>query len=336
MFYTTKKLNAWLFILLATGYISAFSPSWNKKATYLFAPGLWSSEHQAAKYCTEYTASTGERITSSHGFEVIQGNTTISCNFPEIVLRRLYKTNEVYFYMIPKIVASSLLARLGNYILDTSNNHYQIIISGRSTHNLSINPYFLNIFNLNFGQQLDIQVLKKTYEEIIQNSELPNDIVLYGVSRGAVAAFNFIAKYYEALEQKRIRAIVLESCFDSLANMTNLSSLLSLILPHYEHLGIAPINSAILKSFVDICNKYSIPVLFISSLCDNRVPYKNTYNLYQALKKAGLNHIHFITLEQSLHSGYSHDDHLDTKHYLKGIHNFYKMYDLPYNTVFLE
>lgn len=309
---------------------------WTKEATYLFAPGLWSSEHQVAKYCSEYRASTGEFVTSNHNFEVIQEKTTVSCNFPEIRLRKIYTTQEVSLFMIPGIVLSSLLEKLGKHILETSNNRYQITISGKPKHGLSINPYFLNLLKLNFGQNLDTQILKNTYEKATQDPELPQDIILYGVSRGAVAAFNFVATEYATMPKKNIKAIILESCFDSLHNMTSFSYFLSLVLPHYDHNGIAPIQPNMIQSFVDICNEYAIPVLFISSLADNRVPYNNSYNLYEQTKKAGLNNVHFVTLHNSIHSGYSHDDPQDTKLYLNAVHQFFKMYGLPYLETFLD
>jgi len=331
------KFKTFKMIVLITNFIFLnISPqTWNKEATYLFAPGLWSSEHQVAKYCSKYRASTGELVTSQHNFEVIQGKTALSCNFPEISLRKMYKTDDASLRMVPSIVINAILAQFGNYILETSNNHYQITISGKPKGDLSINPYFLNVLNLNFGQMLDIEVIKNNYQEIIKNPELPQDIILYGVSRGAAAAFNFIATEYEGMKQKRIKAIVLESCFDSLANMTYLSSLLSIILPRYEHKGIAPIQPDILESFVNTCNKYGISVLFVSSLTDNRVPYKSTRNLYERVKKAGLKNIDLLTLKKSSHSGYSSDNVQDTLDYLKTVHSFFKKCELPFIPNFL-
>jgi hypothetical protein len=310
---------------------NAAAHEWHGEASYLFAPGLWSSEHQAAKYCDSYLATTGELVTSKHGFEVMQGPTTVACNFPEITLRTLLDKKTRTWSDLPYALFNALVTPLARHILDTSNNRYQITISGNAKNNISINPYFLNIFALNFGQMHDMRVLAKTFQDMQNSPLLPDSIILYGVSRGAVAAFNFVACMYDPAQcLKPIKAIILESCFDSLANMTSLSYALSCLLPHYDHHGIAPLNQKILQRFVEVCNTHEIPVLFISSLKDQRVPYKNSLNLYHALKDAGLKKMEFITLENSIHSGYSHDDATDTQHYLQSAHTFYKHSGVPY------
>ena len=314
-----------------TCHIDISMPYWHGEASYLFAPGLWSSEHQAAKYCNSYLATTGELVTSKHGFEVMQGPKTVACNFPEITLRTLLDKKTRTWSDLPYVLFNALVTPLARHILDTSNNRYQVTISGNTKNNLSINPYFLNIFALNFGQMHDMHVLAQTFQDMQNSPSLPDSIILYGVSRGAVAAFNFVACMYNPAHcLKLIKAIILESCFDSLANMTPLSYALSCLLPHYDHYGIAPLNQKILQRFVEVCNTNEIPVLFISSLKDQRVPYKNSLNLYHALKDAGLKNVEFITLENSIHSGYSHDDAADIQHYLQSAHTFYKHSGIPY------
>lgn len=322
-------IRSYLFFSLL--FLSLKAYNWSQPyATCLFAPGLWSSEHQAAKYCTAYKASTGQTVTSTHGFEGINGTTCIACNFPEISLRKIYTVDDVYLYMIPLLLWRSLLTHIGRHILTTSNNRYQIMINGAAEHDFSIEPYYLNLTKLNFGQELDVQTITTMYQTSLEDTSLPHDIILFGVSRGAVAVFNFIATEYIHQSEHRVKALILESCFDALYNITPLSPLLSLLLPHYNHSGIAPIRDDILENFVSVCNHYNIPVLMISSHADQRVPYKNTHNLYQQLQNAGLNNLHLVTLHHSIHSGYTHDDEDDTKTYLQALHTFYKQYGLSH------
>ena len=67
---------------------------------------------------------------------------------------------------------------------------------------------------VNLGQQADIDRLRYAYYKTRQ--ELPNhDIILTGVSRGAVTAFNCMALH----KLEHIKALVLESPFDTFNNV---------------------------------------------------------------------------------------------------------------------
>ena len=43
-----------------------------KATSYLFAPGIHVTERQIAKYCTSYTASTGQTVFAENNFIVLQ------------------------------------------------------------------------------------------------------------------------------------------------------------------------------------------------------------------------------------------------------------------------
>lgn len=303
-------------------------------ATYLFAPGLWSSEHQAAKYCSGYSASTGQRVIAQHGYELINGKYCHSCNFAEIALVSKKTLLQAKKSWLPTSIFMNQLYSLAQSVLTTSNNRYKISIEGQSDNGLTLNPYMLNLLGLNFGQMIDIKIFSQNYDQCCQNDLLPEDIVLFGTSRGAATIINFMALEYLKKPQKRVKAIILEGCFDSVANLTRFSYPVSFI-SAYKHEGVSPITSSILKAFVWICNFYNIPVLFVTSDKDQRVPAERTVHLCSALKQAGLKDFYLLILKNSTHSAYLKDDPLhDSVVYQSMVHIFYKKYGLSFIPLF--
>lgn len=292
--------------------------------TYLFAPGLWSSEHQVGKYCQSYHASTGQHIQAQHPYELVNGRYTISCNFPEILL---HSEPQLYF---PLPYLQELLLKLSGYIIKKSNEGHKITLVDKQGQTHDLQRYLLALHKLNFGQELDIACLSKSYDSCLKNSSLPPNIIGFGASRGAAALFNFMAMEYSKKPEQRIKALVFESCFDNVPNLTSLSPLLGSLLPHYNHKGPFPLQPEILQAFVAVCTRYNIPVLFVSSLADQRVPYSNTARLYHALKEAGLQNCYFVTLEHSTHSAYLKDNEADALRYQAAVHAFYKKHGLSY------
>ncbi len=327
------KLISILFLLDHWCILKAHQWS-NPYNAYLFAPGLWSSEHQAAKYCSRYTASTGQTIVGKHGFELINGEYTGACNFSEIRLTKLAALQEADSSWWPRALCMKGVYSLGKSILTKSNNRYQVSIeeTPEETPNegLTLNPYILDLQKLNFGQINDIQIVSQEYDKICTGC--PNqDIILFGVSRGAAATINFMALEYLKKPQKRVKAIVLEGCFDSFDNLTCLGYPLSFF-TGYQYQGISPISPVIVRLFTMISNYYQIPILFTTSLKDQRVPAKNTFNLCDALKKAGVKDIYCLTLKNSTHSAYLKDDlHNDALIYEQVVHAFYREYGLSHD-----
>lgn len=323
------KLIFMTIIVLDHGSLQAHQ--WSKPFnSYLFAPGLWSSEHQAAKYCSLYHASTGQKILGKHGFELINGNYTQACNFAEINITKLANLFEAQKSWWPSALFMNVLYAVGKVILTNSNNRYKVSIEGESNNGLTLNPYTLNLLHLNFGQQRDIHIVSALYNRLCSEA-FPQDMVLFGVSRGAAAVFNFMALEYPKKPQKRVKAIILESCFDSLENLTCLSYPLSFLID-YSYRGVSPISPLIIKLFVEVCNFYKIPVLFVTSLKDQRVPAERTLNLKDALKRSGLHDFYCLILKHSTHSAYLKDDPIhDGVIYEAVVHAFYKKYGLSYD-----
>lgn len=290
-----------------------------KGVNYLFAPGILSSEYVVGKYCSHYKASTGESIIGFQALELINGEATLSCNFAEIVLGDISNAKGM------------LRNRLNGFAEGIQKwrfqKPYNIRIEGESEIGLTLKPYLINLFQFNIGQDLDMDIYSKQYDQCCAKNE-QGDMVLYGTSRGAATIFNFIATEYSKKTDKRVKAIVLEGCFDAVRNVSMFESLMRL-LPGYKKYGKSPID--LVQDFVTVCNENNIRLLAITSKIDTIVPHKNTMHLCEQLLEKGLKEFYVLELEHSGHRDYTCNDGEDMQRYQKVVHAFYKKYNLPHN-----
>lgn len=151
-------------------------------------------------------------------------------------------------------------------------------------------PYLHRPFTTCFGQNAEIKKLEKIYNTVIyyfESKKLPTPpIILVGLSRGASVILNFLA----IKKPKHIKAVILESPFDHmryiLENIISKTSGFSVLLqvlfctifPFYNKKGIQTVH------IIKYIDKH-IPLLFISSLQDQRVPHYHTLMLYYLLKQ---------------------------------------------------
>lgn len=298
--------------------------------SYLFAPGILCSEYLIGKYCPYYLASTGQIVIGNQEFHVVNGYTAHSCNFAEIVLAEETKIEFAEKSYFPKALFDQSFYTIANFILlKRTLEPYHIELRGESKTGFTLKPYFIDPYKVNFGQNLDIEILSGQYDLCCQSNE-PNSMVLYGNSRGAATVFNFMATEYQKKADKRIRAIVLEGCFDAVRYVTWLNPFLSL-LPHYEPMGISPIDEPIIKKFVEVCMLNSISVLCVTSRIDRIVPYENTKKLCMKLIEAGLKNFYLVVLQHSGHTGYMIDDKNDIQRYKRSVHAFYQKCGCSHN-----
>lgn len=329
------------FLLLCTLFSSWYlegTVTWTtpeRPTSYLFAPGIHMSERHVVKYCQHYTASTGQVIYTSNDFTVINPKYVTAVNFPEIILDKAHK-KPVPFWR------KSILY-LYNTILTARNNRndrttHITTIDNNNTNNV-MKP-FICLDAVNFAQENDIQALSVAYDAHV--AKWPEtDIVLYGVSRGAATAFNFLATTYQTKAIKNVKAVVLEGCFDTIENVlrqqlpllhkTQKSSsllfyLFARIYPSYDKNGINPRNAA--TTF-----PHEIPVLFVTSKRDAIVPPPCVYNIYNALKEAGHEHTYLLTLPTGPHHSMMSNEQ-DKSLYQAAVHNFYSNYRLAHDTTF--
>jgi len=309
-----KNLKIAVFTLISVMPILC-SGTWDTTTptSYLFAPGIFESERYAASYCGTYKASTGEIVTCKRGINAFQAPYT-SITFDEVVLDPVNEKNRKTLgwaaYVLTKIQT------LNRHSLEKKRN---LTISGKPLTELSIKSWQLDNNAVYFGQEKDMVVLEKAYDQHVANYPTQK-LVLYGFSRGAAVMFNFLATEYQKKTEQKVAACVFEACYD----VTPLPNLLSNFFTGYDPNGIQP------RSCVQHFPKH-VPSLFITSAKDNRVSSEKTWKLYYALKKAGHQHLHIFELENSSHPGYTFENDVDRQQYEALLHAFYQKYGLAHD-----
>jgi hypothetical protein len=290
------------------------------KASYLFVPGLTSYETQLARYLPEFTGITGEKVSCTNGIHSV-GENVSTCKFSEIKLK-----STKHYFKNPLDLITSVFIGLRD------RKFYTQVKKDTLELGYTLNSPAINFFNINLGQANDIEMLKNTYEEHIK--KFPNQkIILYGTSRGAAAAFNFIAQY----KPDEAIAAVFEGIYDNIDHLLEgtcgyfkgIAHSFIRVFTAYKLDGISPIKS--INNFPK-----NIPVLIISSKKDGTVPFSCAKNMYKQLKIAGHDNVHFLKLKHSNHDTYSCQNNEDRKIYEEVIHAFYKHYELPYNPELAE
>jgi hypothetical protein len=299
------------------------------KASYIYAPGLKGSEIIMGRYCPEYTAFTGEKISWKSGGHVI-GQPHTCVVFSDVNLRKptCFTTNPFTAFM--NGVRRDLLFPLAQRFF---GEKYGITVIDNPNSKLTVANYIPKFAASSVGQKKDIKALHKYYKKHIKNNP-DTDIVLYGDSRGAATIFNFISLH----KPEQVKAAVLEGIFDTIPHCikhflyddklpqaeARLHQLLSLSLGQYRRSGINPRKCA--EFITD-----DIPLLFVISLKDGIIPPQSTIGLYKRLKERGHKNIYLLVLKKSLHPMYMIDDPEDQKVYESVVHAFYKKYNLPHN-----
>lgn len=288
--------------------------------SYIFAPGLTSYETQLARYLPEFKSFTGEKVSCSKGIHAI-GDSVTTCRFSEIKL----KNTKSYFKNPLDFITSFFIGlRDRKFPTQVKKDAHEI--------EYTLNSPAINFFNINLGQNTDIEMLKNTYQQHLE--KFPNQkVILYGTSRGAATVFNFMAKYRPA----EVIAIVLEGIYDEVDHLlketcgyfNGIAHSFIRLFTAYEANGISPIKS--IKDFPK-----DIPILIISSKRDGTVPFPCAKNMYKQLKIAGHNNVHFLKLKNSSHDSYSFQNDKDRELYEQVIHTFYKHYNLPYDKELAE
>jgi len=320
--------TAFLYLIAVCTTIGFAAWDTQTPTSFLFAPGILESERYVANYCDRYKASTGEIVTCKGGICVVNENCT-SCNFSEIILN---PANQID-YQSPKTLKAWAITKFYK-----PKSESRITITGQSTNGKTVKNWNLDNSKVHFGQEEDVATLAQTYERHL--TTYPEDpVILYGVSRGAATAFNFLATIYQTMHQQKIAACVLEAGYDHLENClikpANKKSFQKSIkgrffqwyFSGYNPHGLHPINLA--KNF-----PRSIPVLFITSKKDTLVKSECTWALYRALKKAGHKHAYIVELNHSTHPGYTCENESDRELYQAIVHAFYAEHNLAHNEAF--
>jgi dienelactone hydrolase len=158
--------------------------------------------------------------------------------------------------------------------------------------------------------------------------------ILQGVSRGASVILLVLALNPDL----PVAAVILESPFDSIDSvLDNIIEQLGgwSLLKRYKY----TIFTFIFKNYkpglfnpidyVDRINR-DIPILIVCSLSDHLVHAKSSLRLYNALIKSGHKKTHILILSKGRHGFLLQGE--NKKLYESAVHNFYKEYDLPYDS----
>jgi hypothetical protein len=297
--------------------------------SYIYAPGLLGSELMMGRYCPQFTAITGEKITWKSGGHVI-GQPHTAVLFPEINLKKPggFTLNPITAIMDG--IRQDLFPVIQRFFQERVN----FVVEDNPQSSKSVANYSFNFGKANIGQRHDIKTLHKHYRKHIKQYPGTN-IVLYGDSRGAATIFNFIAKHKPA----QVKAAILEGIFDDVSHCVKhfiysdknpaaeerLHNLLSFVMGSYKKTGPSP------RQFAETITD-DIPLLLITSLKDGLVAPQCTLSLYNRLKKRGHKKVHLLVLQNSLHPCYMIDDADDRTTYETVVHTFYKRYGLPHNS----
>ena len=276
----------------------------------IFYQGVNASQTQVSKYTglRGFIATTGEHVVCKSGFDVIE-HPFIGKELEEVHLKKIcdhHRKKIKAFFKHPVLAFQQSFNSLfenqvfGITIKPASQNQKETV-GGHSVH---INAMCL-------AQNADIAEHQKRYDLCVK--EYPDsDLILYGVSRGAATTFNACA--YNQYDTQKIRLIVLEACFDSVAGAVHNSPLflkwkalekvfLKTVMSHtqFQEQGIAPIN--MVDKFPE-----NVPVIFITSARDCIVPIASVQRVVDALKKRGKNPIYMLVLKHSSHPKYMMDE----------------------------
>ncbi len=180
-----------------------------------------------------------------------------------------------------------------------------------------------NFAKANIAQESDVAHLKSEVEKIMQNNQ-EEDLVLFGVSRGASTALNFMALH----DNPAVKALIVESPFDSMATIIDnkrkklpfkwfshdfCQRILEFLFRQYKRDGIQPI---------DLVSKIrkDLPILIICSKKDSLVPCHSTVNLCKKLRKSGHDKVCLLQLEKGKHGLIIYGKSSNV--YQKGMHAF--------------
>jgi hypothetical protein len=186
--------------------------------------------------------------------------------------------------------------------------------------------HHIYVSNLNLGGQNDVLQHQRALSECIAKEILPNGkkLVLFGCSRGASTTFTSVATCAENLKSI-IKLVILEAPFDTVDNVIEQSTWFpalakaALKLTAYSDEQMSPLTAAQLFPL-------EIPVAFITSVVDTRVPIQCTQNLIDVLRKRGHPNLHHLELQNSPHSSMSLADPTDQKNYLEFVNYLYSKY----------
>lgn len=316
-------------------------PSWIgnlENTAFIFYQGRDASQLQACKYVGDHPigASTGELATL-----------TKNKGIAAIPREKLWVYPEIE--EIDRHVKFGLLSRLKHWftglcvVRPTPNEQLDYTPLYPQDESGSLHHYSILNSKRSLGQVTDIQEHGKKYSRLLQYHENINNIILYGVSRGATTTFSALADN----QYKNVKLCVIE------APPASIKALFKFYFSRF--LGKILYNNWVTSLFIGKQHKIGkehqamahvatfpndVPLVIISSQKDKTVPHKNSIKLALAVAEKRIAAkekgdeaapVYFLQLDKSNHNNYGiTSTSEDSVRYQNFIHAVYKIHGLPH------
>ena len=198
-----------------------------------------------------------------------------------------------------------------------------------SLRNLLVNmqgalPYYLDLSQVSLAGDLDIAQFVTYYEKMVKEFPKRHHVV-FGTSRGASTVITGVSSLSLKL-QTSIALVIAEAPFDSVASVLQKSS----IFPEIQQKGLKTTTAYRddQETPLEAIERFPlfVPIAFVTSKVDKRVPPKCTEQLIARLRERGHTMVHHLELERSHHSVMSLQDKDDVSAYCGFVNDLYGLY----------
>ena len=208
----------------------------------------------------------------------------------------------------------------------------------------TLHHYSIDASKCSLGQSTDIAAHEAKYTSLMNLHPEINQVILYGVSRGAATTFSAMAEKHYA----HVKLCILEAAPSSISG----------ILKHYFHKPVATTVYQLASKFLGAQHSTdkasqarghvdsfpdNVPVVFVSSLSDGVVPIENSLRLALRLAAKRIQGqeresqpaapVYFLKLNDVGHNDYATSGKAESARYNQFIHAVYKKHELPHDEV---
>jgi len=229
--------------------------------------------------------------------------------------------------LFPECDLVSISNDLPEIITDTNSLSYTIqtwmvsMVFGLLFRPYLVRPYAIDYSALNFAQ----------HNDIAQHRLRGVGDIAFGISRGAATTFSRWALDGTEGSGLRPKLLVLEGCPDSISNVLQhrfgdflasyIESVMEIITQYNKTIALQLAPIALAKQF-----PLDLPVAFITSLRDTKVPMQGTLDLAQALRERGHPHVYLLVLQDAGHNDYYTGSSRDHQAYKTFFQNLVKTF----------
>ncbi len=178
----------------------------------------------------------------------------------------------------------------------------------------------------NIGGKEDVNQNIRAIHECIKANPTKK-IVCFGCSRGAATTLITLANLDKEL-LKHIALVIVEAPFDSVQSVVESSSwfpsltlAFSKTVMNYDENQPSPLDAVSSDDF-----PLDIPLAFITSKVDTRVPIENTQKLIDVLKAKNHSNVYHLMLENSHHALMHSHNEKDKQNYVEFVNELYERY----------